>query len=87
MFPLNGFEEVFYKWLRISSMTIGHNILSPMFKITSVFVITYIGLFLFFIAAVYTIFAYELILALQCIVFFGLGGQVITYMVLDIRAF
>lgn len=76
MLPFEGFKEVFEKWLRISSILIGHNIFDSLFRINPTLVIVYIGMVTFSLATLYTIYAYEITLGLQCLVFFAVGGQV-----------
>lgn len=78
MLPHERIQRVFGRWVKWISVPVGHNIFDPNFTITVPTVICYIGMYVFFFSALYTVYAFDLELGIQSIVMFGVVGQVHT---------
>lgn len=77
MWPHKEFQELFNNWFHICGTIIGHEILDPNFKLNSIMlIIVETGMFTLLVSSIYTIFAFDLQLALKSIVILGIVGQV-----------
>lgn len=78
MLPSEAFEDVFNKWMRISSAFVGLEIFNPNFKITFLTIYVHAGIITTIFSLFYTMYMYDIKITIQCIGILGVVSQVIA---------